>query len=55
MKTYKVEFNDFGVVYIFAYDYKEAEATFLASGDGGQTPTIKSITLLGKGIINPQT
>lgn len=51
MKTYKVEFNDFGIVYIFANDYKEAEEKFLACGDGGETPTIKSISYLGKGII----
>ena len=52
MKCYKVEFNDFGTVYVFAESYKEAEEKFIKSGDGGENPTIKTISLLGKGIIN---
>lgn len=51
MKTYRVKFNDFGEVFIFAENYAEAESTFLKSGDGGETPTIKEIVYLGKGII----
>lgn len=51
MKTYEVNFNDFGTVYVFAESYKEAEAKFLASGDGGSEVTIRSIVFLGKGII----
>ena len=52
MKTYKIEFNDYGVVYVFAEDFKLAEDKFWRKY-GGNSPsfTIKSITLIGEGLV----
>ena len=50
MKIFKVNFNDFGTVYVFAENFKEVEDKFLKSGESGSDPTIKSIVYLGKGI-----
>ena len=42
-ETYEVKFNDFGVCYVIAHDFSDAESKFLISGYAGESGTIKSI------------
>lgn len=42
-KTYKAEFNDFGVNYIIAENFAEAENKLIKSVNGGENIKIKSI------------
>ena len=52
MKTYKVEFNDVGIVYVFARDFNEVVTKFWKHYASNYSEfTIKSITLLGEGIV----
>ena len=42
-KTYEVKFNDFGVCYVIAKTFNEAESKFIASGNMGDKGRITSI------------
>ena len=48
MKTYKIEFNNFGVCYIIAESFKECERLFFQSGYGGKDVVVKSISNLSE-------
>lgn len=52
LKTFEVKFNDYGVVYVSANDFREAEEKFWKE-HGGNVPdfVVKSIVYLGKGIV----
>ena len=51
MKTYKIEFNDWGVAYLLAEDFAQAFHKFSAIKKGGEEVIIKVITYVCEGII----
>lgn len=50
MEVYRIEFNDFGELYVLGETYAEVEKKLFDSGFMGDNGNIKKITKLGKAL-----